>query len=170
MIVWVYVHAHQSRLGTHLDPNHRANTQSTHAPPTHPIIHRPIAGKHYDTKHAVPFKRGEGGKLSNVNFTLEEIHTEAPAKVRECSRGGCVCVFVSGGRAIGQIQTGGNGFRRDLYLISTTTATLTKQTNRSTQLAALAKSVGVKRFIHVSALGADEASPVRWLRTKAKVG
>ena len=41
-------------------------------------------------------------------------------------------------------------------------------TTHTTQLATLAKSVGVKRFIHISALGADEASPVRWLRTKAK--
>lgn len=48
------------------------------------------------------------------------------------------------------------------------TQNTTHHTHILLQLATLAKSVGVKRFIHVSALGADETSPVRWLRTKAK--
>ena len=41
--------------------------------------------------------------------------------------------------------------------------------NTHTQLAEIAKSLGIKRFVHVSALGADADSPVRWLSTKAKV-
>lgn len=72
-------------------------------------------GKYYDTKHMIPYQR-RGGKLSNVNFPLEEIHIEAPARLAE-----------------------------------------------------LAKSVGVERFLHVSALGADEDSPIRFLSTKGKV-
>lgn len=71
-------------------------------------------GKYYDTKHMIPYQR-RGGKLSNVNFPLEEIHIEAPAKLAE-----------------------------------------------------IAKSVGVEHFLHVSALGADSESNVRWLATKGK--
>ena len=41
-----------------------------------------LSGKYYDTKHMIPYHRNRGGKLSNVNFPLEEIHIEAPAKVR----------------------------------------------------------------------------------------
>lgn len=74
-----------------------------------------LVGKHYDTKHLVPSARTAEGRLSNVNFALEEVQAEAPAK-----------------------------------------------------LARLAKAVGVERFIHVSALGADAASDVRWLRTKGE--
>ncbi|TFJ86378.1 hypothetical protein NSK_002586 [Nannochloropsis salina CCMP1776] len=71
-------------------------------------------GKYYDTKHLVPH-RDASGKLSNVNFSLEEVHIEAPAKLAE-----------------------------------------------------LAKSVGVSHFLHVSALGADKDSSVRWLATKGQ--
>ncbi|GAB5037056.1 nadh dehydrogenase [Nannochloropsis oceanica] len=72
-------------------------------------------GKYYDTKHMIPYHRNRGGKLSNVNFPLEEIHIEAPARLAE-----------------------------------------------------VAKSVGVEHFLHVSALGADPESNVRWLATKGK--
>lgn len=58
---------------------HRSNPLQQNQTPDNTHTH--TTGKHYDTKHAVPYKRTEGGKLSNVNFSLEEIHTEAPAKV-----------------------------------------------------------------------------------------
>ena len=60
---------------------HRFNSLQQNQPPDNTHTHTHTTGKHYDTKHAVPYKRTEGGKLSNVNFSLEEIHTEAPAKV-----------------------------------------------------------------------------------------
>lgn len=45
------------------------------------LLYRCVAGKHYETKHAVPY-RNVNGKLSRVNYTFEEVHVEAPAKVR----------------------------------------------------------------------------------------
>lgn len=45
------------------------------------MLCRCVAGKHYETKHAVPY-RNVNGKLSRVNYTFEEVHVEAPAKVR----------------------------------------------------------------------------------------
>lgn len=59
-------------------------------PPTqNTITHKSQTGKHYDTKHVVPYQRIASGKLSNVNVPLEEVHAEAPSKV--CA---LVCMYV----------------------------------------------------------------------------
>jgi hypothetical protein len=68
------------------EPSNNNNTHGTSLPlsrppslPVFPLLSSP--GKYYDTKHLVPH-RDASGKLSNVNFSLEEVHIEAPAKVR----------------------------------------------------------------------------------------
>lgn len=150
----------------------------------------------------MPYKRGEGGKLSNVNFSLEEIHTEAPAKVKlklcihthtrvfVCRLvSGCgwsffvVVCFVDGWaflleevhtEGLAKVRVIGVCIDRRYAAVCVHRGSLTTDHDPppkllyAKQLASLAKSVGVKRFIHVSALGADEQSPIRWLRTKAK--
>jgi hypothetical protein len=37
-------------------------------------------GKYYETKHLVPSKKADG-KLCRINYSFEDIHIDAPAKV-----------------------------------------------------------------------------------------
>jgi dTDP-4-dehydrorhamnose reductase len=50
-------------------------------------------GKHYETKHLVPTRRGDGS-LSRVNFSFEDVHVTAAADLAELAKEAGVKTFI----------------------------------------------------------------------------
>jgi NADH dehydrogenase (ubiquinone) 1 alpha subcomplex subunit 9 len=52
-----------------------------------------MVGKHYETKHAVPTRRANG-KLSRVNYDLDEVHATIPEKIARLAKEAGVKSFI----------------------------------------------------------------------------